>query len=533
VGRLRVTVLDLVGKGSSRAVWQRLMVPNFASIMPQVIGVWCEELGHDVRVECYTGGEDLRAILSEDTDVLFIAAFTHSAQFASAVSNFARHQGIVTVLGGPHARSYPEDARRYFDYVLGFTDKAIVEEVLRERAPHRPLGRRLAAKRQPAFLPGVRERWRFIEQTLAKAPGIRIVPMIGSLGCPYSCSFCVDSTVDFQPLGYDQMREDLRFLLATVKRPRVGWHDPNFGMRFDKTMDAIEEVVPPGRIDFAAESSLSLLSEEHLKRFRRNGFKAILPGIESWYSCNDKSKSGRATGMEKVKQVSDHVNLVLSYIPYMQVNFVLGLDEDEGSEPFELTKRFLDRSPGAFPGYSFLTTFGESAPLDLELQRQNRVLPVPFHFLNNNRATNVRSRNYTMTSLYDHVIDLRRYSFSPRAIARRLRANRGLLTRGLNLVRALSSEGAGRIRYDRTLRAQLENGSGVREFLEGRSRRLPAFFREQIRSDLGPLWEWLPPGALSHGLETSPEPRATATGRGLGYATAFARRGRPPSGQET
>jgi len=520
--RLRITVLDLVAKGPSRSVWQRIMTPNFASIMPQVVGVWCEELGHDVRVECYTGREDLRTLLSDEADVLFIGAFTHAAQLASAVSNYARRQGTVTVLGGPHARSYPEDARRYFDYVLGFTDTAIVEEVLRARAPHRPLGRRLSAKRQPASLPGVRERWQFIEGTLAKARGFKLVPMIGSLGCPYTCSFCVDSTVDFQPMGYDQIREDLRFLLANVQRPRVGWHDPNFGMRFDKTMSAIEDVVPPGRIDFVAESSLSLLTESRLKRFRHNGFRAILPGIESWYSCNDKSKSGSATGAEKVKQVSDHVNLILSYIPYMQVNFVLGLDDDEGSEPFELTKQFLDRSPGAFPGYSFLTSFGESAPLDGELQRQNRVLPVPFHFLNNNRATNVRSKNYTMAALYDHVIDLREYSFSPRAIARRLRANRGFLTRALNFIRAASSEGSGRVRYDRSLRRSLSTDPTLGDFLDGRYRDVPAFFRDQVRRDLGPMWDWLPAGALTHEVDTS---RSSPAGLGRldqsgGYATA-------------
>jgi hypothetical protein len=506
MARLRITVLDLVGKGQSRAVWQRIMVPNFASIMPQVIGVWCEELGHDVRVDCYTGGEDLPAILSEPTDVVFIAAFTHAAQFAAAVSNFARQRGIITVLGGPHARSYPEDARRYFDYVLGFTDKSILEEVLRERAPHRPLGRRLSAKGQPAHLPGVRERWKFIKQTLDKAPGIKIVPMIGSLGCPYTCSFCVDSTVNFQPLGYDQMKEDLAFLLKTVKRPLVGWHDPNFGMRFDKTMDAIEEVVPPGRIDFAAESSLSLLSEPHLKRLQRNGFKAMLPGIESWYTCNDKSKSGRTTGAEKVRQVSDHVNMILKYIPYLQANFVLGLDEDEGREPFELTKQFLDRTPGAFPGYSFLTSFGESAPLDHELQEQGRVLPVPFHFLNNNRATNVQSKNYTMASLYDHVIDLRRYSFSPKAVARRLGANHGVLTKSLNFIRAISSEGSGRIRYDRSLRRELVGHAPLQEFVTGQTRTLPDFFRKQIRDDLGPLWKWLRDGAVSHDVNTTQTP---------------------------
>ncbi len=127
-------------------------------------------------------------------------------------------------------------------------------------------------------------------------------------------------------------------------------------------MGAIEEAVPPGRIEFAAESSLSLLSEPHLKRLRRNGFKAILPGIESWFDLGNKSKTGALQGMDKVRQVSEHVNLILKYIPYVQTNFVLGLDCDEGAEPFELTKKFLDLTPGAFPGYSLLTAFGRAAP---------------------------------------------------------------------------------------------------------------------------------------------------------------------------
>ncbi|HSQ33055.1 MAG TPA: hypothetical protein VLN49_24545 [Gemmatimonadaceae bacterium] len=55
------------------------------------------------------------------------------------------------------------------------------------------------------------------------------------------------------------------------------------------------------------------------------------------------------------------MNLILRYIPYVQTNFVLGLDADSGSDPFELTKRFLDRTPGAFPGYSLLTAFGQAA----------------------------------------------------------------------------------------------------------------------------------------------------------------------------
>ena len=56
---LHVGVIDLVNKGPTRTLWSRVMNPNFASIMPQVISVWCEEQGHKVTYICYTGFEDL------------------------------------------------------------------------------------------------------------------------------------------------------------------------------------------------------------------------------------------------------------------------------------------------------------------------------------------------------------------------------------------------------------------------------------------------------------------------------------------
>jgi len=498
VRRLRVGVLDLVGNGPLSNTWNRVMQPNFASIMPQVIGVWCEQAGHEVTFVCYTGFEDLPRQLPSDIDILFIAAFTNAAHMAAAISNLYRRKGATTVLGGPHARCYPEDAARYFDYVLAFTDRATVLEVLRDCAPHRPVGQRLGAKKQPAQLPGVRERWKFIEPTIAKAPFLKVVPMIGSLGCPYTCSFCIDAQVDYQPLGNDQIKEDLRFLLGKLKRPRVSWHDPNFGVRFEETMTAIEEAVPPGRIDFFAESSLSILSEPHLQRLRRNGFLAILPGIESWYSMGNKSKTGRNVGLEKVKQVSDHVNTILRYVPYVQANFVLGLDDDSGAEPFELTKLFVDKAPGVFPAYSLLSAFGQAAPLNLDLQRAGRVLPFPFHFLDNNHAMNVRPKNYTWTELYDRIIDLRQHSFSWRSARRRLAANNGFFARSLNLLRAVSSEGFGRIRHDQTVRSLLDTDASVRAFFEGETKVVPAFYRDRVQRALGTLWEALPAGALEH-----------------------------------
>lgn len=498
MGKLRIGIVDLVAKGPTRSLYPRVMNASFASIMPQVVAVWCAQAGHDVSLVCYTGFEDLAHELPDGLDLVFIGAFTEAAHTAYALSALFRSRGAVTVLGGPHARCYPEDAAKYFDYVLGFTDRPLIEEILLDCSPHRPLGLHLSAGQQPTALPSVRERWPFIEPTLRKAPVIKIVAMLSSLGCPYACSFCIDSTVRYQPLDVEVVKEDLRFLLEKLGRPIVGWHDPNFGVRFNEIMDAIESAVPPGRIDFVAESSLSLLSEPRLQRLQRNGFKAMLPGIESWFNFGEKSHTGVLNGIAKVETVADHVNTILRYVPYVQANLVFGLDCDEGPEPFELTKRFVDLTPAAFPGIQLITAFGQAAPINLEYQRVNRVTPLPFHFLNNSQGMNVRPKNYDWRQFYDYVIDLTGYALSWRAIARRLRTNRSVTARWLNFIRAVSVGGRGWVRYLAEVRRRLDFDRQLRRFFYGESEDVPEFYRAQVRRELGPLWEWLPPGGLQH-----------------------------------
>ena len=496
--KLEIGIIDLVSKKSNKNLFARIMNANFASIMPQVIAVWCEEEGHNVNYFCYTGTEDLVSEMPQNADIVFIGAFTESAQTAYALSNILRSRGAVTVLGGPHARCYPEDSTKYFDYVTGFTDRNIISEILDDCSPHRPQGFHLSAKNQPVTLPGVKERWKFIEPVLKKAPLIKMVPMIGSLGCPYTCSFCIDSTVSYQPLEFDVLKEDLSFLLTKYKRPLVGWHDPNFGIRFDDYMNAIEDAIPENSIDFIAESSLSVLTESNVKRLSRNGFGAMLPGIESWYDLGNKSKTGKSTGMDKVKIVSEQINMILQYIPYVQTNFVLGLDTDKGEEPFELTKKFVDLTPGAFPGYSLLSAFGQAAPLNLQYQELNRVLPFPFHLLDNNHAMNVKPLNYSWTEFYSNIIRLGEHTFSWGAIMKRLIATKAFIPRWMNVVRAISEEGFGRVAYNKKILKQLTSDTKFRNYFEQETEELPPFYIEMISKELGPLWDFLPKGAIYH-----------------------------------
>ncbi len=490
--KLNIGIIDLIHRGPTKALYFRLMNANLASIMPTIIATWCEEAGHNVHFVTYTGFEKLEKDFPEKLDFLFISAFTQAAPLAYSISSMYRSKGAVTALGGPHARCYPDDAQNYFDYVFGFTNKDIIIDLLSNFKSNPEKGEHLSALGQPLSLPSVRERWKFIEPTLKKAPFLKIIPMIGSMGCPYTCSFCIDSTVTYQMLDLDTLSDDIRFLRTKFKKPMIGWHDPNFGIRFNDYMDAIEAAAPKGSIQFIGESSLAILSEKNLKRLKENGCVAMLPGIESWYELGNKSKASRKKGEEKVQQVSDHINMVLDYIPYMQSNFVMGLDSDEGSEPFELTKKFIDKSPAAFPGYSLLTAFGEAAPLNLEYMKEDRVRPFPFHFLNNHMAMNVKPKNYEWIEFYDHVIDLTEYSFSKRAIFNRMRNGSRFTTKWLNVVRAISSEGYGRIRYFKKIREKLINDRQFRDFFEGETNEVPDFYKNIVQKDLGDLYEWFP-----------------------------------------
>lgn len=516
--KLKIGVIDLVHKGPTKNLYARLMHANLASIMPQVIATWCEQDGHEVQYICYTGLEDLSKDLPKNTDIIFICAFTQSALMSYALSNMFQSQGAITVLGGPHARCYPDDAVKYFDYVAGFTDKVVIQDILNDNEQHRPVGRYVTAKKQPTYLPGVKERWKFVEATIKKAPFMKMIPMIGSMGCPYTCPFCIDSVIPYQTMDYDQMKEDLQHVASLKKPPWIGWHDPNFGMRFNETLDSIESAVKPGSITFVAESSLAVLTEKNLIRLQKNNFGGLLPGIESWYDLGNKSRVSQKNGLERVRQVADHANMIMKYVPYLQTNFVFGLDCDIGSEPFELTKRFLDLSPGSFPGYSLLSAFGEAAPLNILYQQEERVIPFPFHFLNNHLAMNVKPLNYDWLTFYDQIIDITEYTFSKKAIYRRFMANSGSIPKWLNFVRSISNEGYGRIKFFKKVREHLKNDPSFLDYFEGRSMELPQFYLDIIKKDLGEFYKWLPEGAIYHDhkayLKKNPEPQEQTDKKG-------------------
>jgi hypothetical protein len=110
---------------------------------------------------------------------------------------------------------------------------------------------------------------------------------------------------------------------------------------------------------------------------------------------------------------------------------------------------------------------------------------------------NVKPKHYGWSEFYEGLCGVFAHAFSGRAMTRRFLATRGYPARMEQLFRALTAERRNRLRYHSSMRRWLEEPQ-MRAFFEGETREIPQRFVRTIRSHLGPLWDWLPPGALEH-----------------------------------
>lgn len=507
--RLRVGVLDLVANRPVHTPYSRLVHPSFMSIMPQAVAAWAAAEGHRVSYLAFIGHEDLESELPDDLDVLFVSGFSSAAYLAYAVARRFRQRGTVTVLGGPHARAYPHEAARFFDYVVETADAELVRDLL--SAPHQlpEGGAVLSAKRPLADLPGVRERWPFARTVLEKGLTPGVLASLASLGCPYQCRFCVDATVAYKTLPREQILEDLGFVQQVMRVPAVSWQDPNFAVRFDETLDVIEEAAPDGGIKFIAESSLSILDESRLARLQRNGFVAMFVGIESWYGFNDKVRQRGKDGSAKLDAIVEQAAAITRHIPYTQTNFVWGLDEDAEHDTFGLTREFVERVPGAFPSHSIATAFGDASPMGLAARRAGRILDVPFQYLDGSWLHNMRLLQGSAAAFYRGLADVVGHSYSRSASLGRFRANPhgpGSAGRWMALVRSLAS--ARRARYYAQLAESFATDPEYQRFELGGP--APAFFRAGVRRQLGRFYAWLPAEVIAELEREVPLPTRSA-----------------------
>ena len=490
---MRIGILDLLRPElhTSWAVrpWAYLGTKQYASIMPQAVSVWCRELGHDVFYATYFGQKAPRELLPDDLDIVFISAYTRASALAYALAKLFRSDGALTVLGGPHAKAFPDDSLRFFDVVVRECDRELVKDIL--RTP--PKGEIVTNGRPIRELPTVEERMPEIRASAffrGKPYLPSSIPTLASVGCPYGCDFCTDWDNPYALLPLDRLEADLRFIIEKYPKALISFHDPNFGVRFDQIVEVLERVPHRSRRRYILESSLSLLSDDRLKRLRDVGCLYIAPGVESWAGYSNKAGVESAvSAREKLDRVVEHFRLIHKYVPGIHCNFIFGLDTDSGDEPVELTKEFMRRAPFVWPTTNVPVPFG-GTPMYEQYLADDRILKsMPFFFYYAPYLVTT-VKNYGPVSFYEKLVELTEQIVSTGALLRRLKTTSGRIRVSL-LLRTLSERGM-LGRYRRLLEA-MNSDRELRAFHEGASGSLPEFYHDVFDRELGPY-----AGLLSH-----------------------------------
>ena len=77
-------------------------------------------------------------------------------------------------------------------------------------------------------------------------------------------------------------------------------------------------------------------------------------------------------------------------------------------------------------------------------------------------------------------------------------ATKAFIPRWMNVVRAISEEGFGRIAYNKSILTNLNSDTQFRAYFEQETAELPQFYKDMIKNEIGPLWSWLPEGSIFH-----------------------------------
>ncbi len=499
---MRIGVIDLLVDAPLRGWREHLYAAyfrkQFTSIMPQIVAVWCRQLGHEVHYTTYYGVGDPAQLVPDDLNVVFISTYTQASALAYALAKLFRKRGMLTVIGGPHAKSFPRDCLRLFDLVVQECDKALIDDILRRRFDVPAI---VSSGRMLTDFPGVEERMPEIRASAfvrGRPILMSIVPMLASIGCPYRCDFCVDWNTDYVALPEDRLEADLRYLSDNYPRLLIAFHDPNFAVRFDRTMDVMERISPKRRNSYIMESSLSILKETRLHRLRATNCVYVAPGIESWSDYSTHAGATGKEGRQKLEQIVAHFRLLERFVPAMQANFLFGADVDQGLEPVELTKEFIRRLPLVWPTINIPTPFG-ATPLHAKYVAEGRILkslPVAFYY---NPDLAITLKHYDPVAYYDHLIDMHDVMASHRMLTTRLLARSRPAVRFIHSLRTFAARRE--LAAFRHVRKQLVTDPAFKAFHEGRTEKLPAYYHSMMRArlgryaellsqaDLAPLWD--------------------------------------------
>jgi len=158
--------------------------------------------------------------------------------------------------------------------------------------------------------------------------------VVTSIGCPYSCRFCVAGSIPYRYRNIDNVLEELR-LLRRLGVPEIMFNDPTFTVSSRRVAELCGKMRAEG-LDFSwiANAHVATISNEMMSAMRAAGCHTVMMGVESAQdeilACYSKGTT-RSKVVEAFRTCKRHKIKTLAY-------FIIGLPGETRASTLETIK---------------------------------------------------------------------------------------------------------------------------------------------------------------------------------------------------
>jgi radical SAM superfamily enzyme YgiQ (UPF0313 family) len=373
------------------------------SLMLPILAVWAERAGWEAEVQ-FRGFPDVEY---SSCDVVALSLYTYLAPLGYKVAERFRAKGAIVIIGGPHAKGCSEEAAEHADLVFDRCDQNAWTSTLLKIEQ----GVIRAGQDQGQFVPSAEMVSVPAYTEIKPFYGDKIPLLLSSLGCPHDCDFCADWDSKYIKRDIDDVLEDVKNIEASF----FVFCDPNFGVNRPFTSELLRRMIPLKKRYLMETSLVWLMDEGYLELLRDSGCLGIEIGVESL--VRSYKKNGRSKSESALEETIVKIDFVKKYIPGVQVNMLLGHDEDT-VKSFHAVADLYRRSK-IDTLVPFVLTPLPGTPLFDRMKQEERIFEEDWNYFNCGYLT-FEPRNLGIGDFYDHFIRLEKALHSPGIVARKI-----------------------------------------------------------------------------------------------------------------
>ena len=198
----------------------------------------------------------------------------------------------------------------------------------------------------------------YVEKVNIQSPNVRSLNMLSSRGCPFSCTFCNFSTLRSPMRYYDDLENQLDYLVDNFQLSHVTFNDDIFTVN-QKHVAKVANLMKERNLTFSVSSRIDFLKKETIEILEDSGCRYLCVGIESPSPTVAKIVD-KKLNMSKLQQNMDLLQASRIVVNY---GFIIGY-YGETEETIKETRDFVIRNKILYSGF-FANAFPKTKLYDM------------------------------------------------------------------------------------------------------------------------------------------------------------------------